>query len=103
MRSTKSSSQCSGELPDSWARTFVAVDDTHGVSIQVFETEEQAKAAAPPETGPGMGGWNATPSSSAPSSAPHHEMSQIAGSVVVTCRRTGRSVLPLASGAKRIA
>jgi hypothetical protein len=22
----------------------------------VFETEEQAKAAAPPETGPGMGG-----------------------------------------------
>ena len=35
---------------------FVAVDDTHGVSIQVFETEEQAKAAAPPVTGPGMGG-----------------------------------------------
>ena len=35
---------------------FVAVDDTHGVSIQVFETEEQAKAAAPPKTGPGMGG-----------------------------------------------
>ena len=35
---------------------FVAVDDTHGVSIQVFETEEQAKAAAPPETGPEMGG-----------------------------------------------
>lgn len=35
---------------------FVAVDDTRGVSIQVFETEEQAKAAAPPETGPGMGG-----------------------------------------------
>ncbi|HLX88758.1 MAG TPA: hypothetical protein VKR22_09945 [Acidimicrobiales bacterium] len=35
---------------------FVAVDDTHGVSIQVFETAEQAKAAAPPETGPGMGG-----------------------------------------------
>jgi hypothetical protein len=28
---------------------FVAVDDTHGVSIQVFETEEQARAAAPPE------------------------------------------------------
>lgn len=56
MRSTKSSSQCSRELPDSWAWYFVAVDDTHGVSIQVFETEEQAKAAAPPETGPGMGG-----------------------------------------------
>jgi len=35
---------------------FVAVDETHGVSIQVFETEEQAKAAAPPDTGPGMGG-----------------------------------------------
>lgn len=28
---------------------FVAVDDTHGVSIAVFETEEQARAAAPPE------------------------------------------------------
>jgi hypothetical protein len=35
---------------------FVAVDNTRGVSIQVFETEEQAKAAAPPETGPGVGG-----------------------------------------------
>ena len=28
---------------------FVAVDDTHGVSIEVFDTEEQARAAAPPE------------------------------------------------------
>jgi hypothetical protein len=28
---------------------FVAVDDTHGVSIVVFETEEQARAAAPPQ------------------------------------------------------
>jgi hypothetical protein len=28
---------------------FVAVDDAHGISIQVFETEEQARAAAPPE------------------------------------------------------
>ena len=28
---------------------FVAVDDSHGVSIEVFETEEQARAAAPPE------------------------------------------------------
>jgi hypothetical protein len=28
---------------------FVALDDGHGVSIEVFETEEQAKAAAPPE------------------------------------------------------
>jgi len=28
---------------------FVAVDDTRGVSIEVFETEEQARAAAPPE------------------------------------------------------
>ena len=28
---------------------FVAVDDAHGVSIEVFETEEQARAAAPPE------------------------------------------------------
>jgi hypothetical protein len=28
---------------------FVAIDDTHGVSIQVYETEEQARAVAPPE------------------------------------------------------
>ncbi len=28
---------------------FVALDDTHGVSIEVFETEEEARAAAPPE------------------------------------------------------
>ena len=35
---------------------FVAVDETHGVSVQVFETEEQAKAAAPPDAGPVMGG-----------------------------------------------
>ena len=28
---------------------FVAVEHTHGVSIEVFETEEQARAAAPPE------------------------------------------------------
>jgi hypothetical protein len=35
---------------------FVAIDDTHGLSIQVFETEEQARAAAPPEgvTAPGV-------------------------------------------------
>jgi hypothetical protein len=28
---------------------FVAVDDSNGVSIEVFETEEQARATAPPE------------------------------------------------------
>ena len=28
---------------------FVALDDGQGVSVQVFETEEQAKAAAPPQ------------------------------------------------------
>jgi hypothetical protein len=28
---------------------FVAIDDSHGVSIEVFETEEQARAVAPPE------------------------------------------------------
>lgn len=28
---------------------FVALGDGQGVSIEVFETEEQAKAAAPPE------------------------------------------------------
>ncbi|HUE08631.1 MAG TPA: hypothetical protein VMP41_14475 [Acidimicrobiales bacterium] len=31
------------------AAYFVAVDDSHGVSIEVFETEEQARQAAPPE------------------------------------------------------
>jgi hypothetical protein len=31
------------------AAYFVAVDDSHGVSIVVFETEEQARAAAPSE------------------------------------------------------
>ena len=34
---------------------FVAVDDSHGFSIQVFETEEQARAAAPPEGGAAPG------------------------------------------------
>ena len=35
---------------------FVALDDAHGLSIQVFETEEQARAVAPPEgaAGPGV-------------------------------------------------
>ncbi len=28
---------------------FVAVDDSHGASIEVFENEVQARAAAPPE------------------------------------------------------
>jgi hypothetical protein len=28
---------------------FVAVDDSHGVSIELFENEEQARTAAPPE------------------------------------------------------
>jgi hypothetical protein len=28
---------------------FVAFDDSHGMSIGVFETEEQARASAPPE------------------------------------------------------
>jgi hypothetical protein len=31
------------------AAYFVALDDGQGVSIEVFETEEQAKAAAPPK------------------------------------------------------
>jgi hypothetical protein len=34
---------------------FVALDDAHGVSIEVFETEEQAKAIAPPEDGTAPG------------------------------------------------
>ena len=28
---------------------FVAVDDSHGVSVAVFDTEEQARTAAPPK------------------------------------------------------
>ena len=28
---------------------FVAIDDSHGISIEVFETEEQARATAPLE------------------------------------------------------
>lgn len=28
---------------------FVAVDDSHGISIEVFETEELARATSPPE------------------------------------------------------
>ena len=34
---------------------FVVLDDTHGVAIHVFETEEQARAAAPPEGGSAPG------------------------------------------------
>ncbi len=30
---------------------FVALDGSHGMSVAVFETEEQAKAAAPAEAG----------------------------------------------------
>jgi hypothetical protein len=30
------------------AAYYVAVDETHGVSVEVFDTEEQARAAAPP-------------------------------------------------------
>ena len=28
---------------------FIAVDDSHGISVAVFETEEQARTGAPPE------------------------------------------------------
>ena len=28
---------------------FVAVDDTHGISIALFDTEEQARSSAPPQ------------------------------------------------------
>lgn len=35
--------------PGFFGAYFVALDDTHGVSVQVFETEEQARAAAPPD------------------------------------------------------
>jgi hypothetical protein len=34
---------------------FVALDDGQGVSIAVFETEEQAKGAAPPTDATGRG------------------------------------------------
>jgi hypothetical protein len=30
------------------AAYYVAVDETHGVSVEVFDTEEHARAAAPP-------------------------------------------------------
>jgi hypothetical protein len=35
---------------------FVRLDDTHGISVQVFETEEQARGNAPPvgTTAPGV-------------------------------------------------
>ena len=35
---------------------FVALDDSHGVSVAVFDSEEQARAAAPSADGPGMAG-----------------------------------------------
>jgi hypothetical protein len=28
---------------------FVAIDDSHGISIEVFETEQLARATSPPE------------------------------------------------------
>lgn len=34
---------------------FVALDDTHGVTIQVFDTEEQARTLAPAEGAKGPG------------------------------------------------
>jgi hypothetical protein len=34
---------------------WIQLDETHGTSIAVFETEEQARAVAPP-VGGGMGG-----------------------------------------------
>jgi hypothetical protein len=38
---------------------FVAVDDSHGVSVAVFDTEEQARTAAPPK-GEGSAGVTMT-------------------------------------------
>jgi hypothetical protein len=37
------------EAPGFLGAYFVVVDHSHGVSIEVFETEEQARAFAPPE------------------------------------------------------
>ena len=37
------------ESPGFVGAYFVAVDDSHGLSIDVFETEEQARTTAPPE------------------------------------------------------
>jgi hypothetical protein len=37
------------DAPGFIAAYFVAIDDPHGLSIGVFETEEQARASAPPE------------------------------------------------------
>ena len=38
---------------------WIQLDDTHGTSVAVFETEEQARAVAPP-VGGGMGGVTIT-------------------------------------------
>ncbi len=35
--------------PDFLGAFFVALDDSHGLSNEVFETEEQARGTAPPE------------------------------------------------------
>ena len=38
---------------------WLRIDDTHGTSVGVFETQEQARAVAPP-VGAGMPGVNVT-------------------------------------------
>jgi hypothetical protein len=46
-------------LPGFVAGYWLRLDDSHGTSMSVFETEEQARAAAPP-VGGGMGGVTVT-------------------------------------------
>jgi hypothetical protein len=44
------------QAPGFVAAYFVRLDDAHGISVQVFETEDQARGSAPPEgaTSPGV-------------------------------------------------
>ncbi len=50
-RASTSSSPRSRRRPGFVAAYWVRLDDTHGTSVAVFETEEQARAAAPPADG----------------------------------------------------
>ncbi len=55
----KSSSPTVKAQPGFVAGYWIRLDDSHGSSIAVFETEEQARTAAPP-IGGGMGGVTVT-------------------------------------------
>ena len=50
-RASRSSSHREGGARDSWPATGSGSTTGHGTSVVVFETEEQARAAAPPADG----------------------------------------------------